>query len=409
MPPAARPHSPPPGGSPARRAADGVLPPPPGLRGRIDRALFGQSKQVRIRMSQCLLAFGLLCLVALVQQGEVMLGLVDARQACPLTAFTLGTSFLCCVLVRCGQGRRLASHDPSLSMLQSVLAVTALGWAYAITGPARGALLGLLAPLFLLGGMFQLRAGQTRVLMAYWLVLVTGVMLWRTSGDSPRYDPRVEAIHWAFSLIVVTAVAALAIRIGRLRSRLARQKATLTEALELSRRLAEHDALTGLLNRRAMGDLLTLHWTVGAAVQPQDGRPGEPATAPMAMAMMDIDHFKQVNDTHGHAVGDAVLQRFAEIAQAGVRGRDVLSRWGGEEFLLLMPGTGQSGAMRVLERLRGQMERGGFETLAPGLAVTFSAGVAERVPGEPHAATVERADKALYRAKHNGRNRFEAG
>ncbi|MDA8445265.1 GGDEF domain-containing protein [Paracidovorax valerianellae] len=395
--------------SPARRATDGSVPASGGLLGALRHAVLGPGPQMQVHMWQCLIAFGLLCVVAIVQHAEVLLGLIEAPQSHLLTAYTLGTSLLCCGLVRSGLARRMAPGDPALTMVQALLAVTALGWSYAITGPARGALLALLAPLFLLGGMFQLRAAQTRVLMGYWLALVTAVMLWRTSGDAPRYDPRVEVIHWAFSLIVVTAVAALAIRISTLLTRLAAQKASLIEALETSRKLAEHDALTGLLNRRGMAGLLTLHWTVGATAQAPRGVKVPASGAPMAIAMMDIDLFKNVNDTHGHAVGDAVLQRFAQIAQAGVRGRDVLSRWGGEEFLLLMPGTGRDGAMRVLERLRGQIARGEFGALAPGLELTFSAGVAERQAGEPYDAAVERADKALYRAKHNGRNRFEAG
>jgi diguanylate cyclase (GGDEF)-like protein len=129
----------------------------------------------------------------------------------------------------------------------------------------------------------------------------------------------------------------------------------------------------------------------------------------VALAMIDIDHFKRINDGHGHAVGDAVLQKMAEVARAGMRVGDVLARWGGEEFLLLMPHTAPADAALVLQRFRESMAEAGFDGLAPGLTVTFSAGLTQIEPHESHEAAIERADRALYRAKHAGRDRTEHG
>jgi len=102
-----------------------------------------------------------------------------------------------------------------------------------------------------------------------------------------------------------------------------------------------------------------------------------------------------------------VLQRFAELARQQLRAGDALARWGGEEFLLLMPGTTAAEAAVVIQRLRGGMAAASFEDLAPGLRVSFSAGVAECGEAEVYATAIERSDQALYRAKHAGRDRVE--
>jgi len=131
------------------------------------------------------------------------------------------------------------------------------------------------------------------------------------------------------------------------------------------------------------------------------GRP-EPG---MSLALMDIDHFKLVNDSHGHAAGDAVLRRFAECAQTAIRLGDTLARWGGEEFLLVMPATTPAQAGAAMERVRQALRQASFDDIAPGLKITFSAGVTE-CAGEPDMeAAIARADAAMYQAKGAGRDR----
>jgi diguanylate cyclase (GGDEF)-like protein len=183
-----------------------------------------------------------------------------------------------------------------------------------------------------------------------------------------------------------------------MRERLSRQKAELAEALEINRELATRDMLTGLLNRRAMVEMLVR--------QPPRAQRGDGL---MALAILDIDHFKRVNDSCGHGVGDVVLHRFARVLGQGIRKGDLLARWGGEEFLLLMPGTTAAEGGRALERLRQLVALEDWGALAAGLPVTFSAGCSELRPGEDHEAAIERADQALYRAKATGRDRFEFG
>jgi diguanylate cyclase (GGDEF)-like protein len=130
---------------------------------------------------------------------------------------------------------------------------------------------------------------------------------------------------------------------------------------------------------------------------------------PTSVALLDIDWFKRVNDTLGHAAGDEVLRRFATVVQAQLRTVDALDRSGGEEFLLLTPGTHQDDARIVMGRLRGAIARGGFDAISPSLAITFSAGLAQMCAGEPQDAAIDQGDQAPSQAKKPGRNRVETG
>lgn len=170
-------------------------------------------------------------------------------------------------------------------------------------------------------------------------------------------------------------------------------------AIERQHDLATHDPLTGAFNRRALIEAMT-------RLAGQAQRQGQP----LSLLMIDIDHFKRVNDTHGHANGDVVLQEVARRLQARLRRSDLLARFGGEEFLVLLPDTGATQAARVAEILR---EAVSAELIAlrdspEPLRVTVSVGVHARVPGTG-ADEVERmivaCDAAMYRAKSLGRDR----
>ena len=119
--------------------------------------------------------------------------------------------------------------------------------------------------------------------------------------------------------------------------------------------------------------------------------------------MADIDHFKKVNDTHGHHAGDVVLASFGKILSGQTRGSDMAGRYGGEEFLVVMPRTGLGEAEKIAERIRAEVERAIM--LDPGIRVTASFGVAERKSCNNWESLVKRADEALYLAKDTGRNK----
>ena len=162
-------------------------------------------------------------------------------------------------------------------------------------------------------------------------------------------------------------------------------------------RLATTDELTGLANRRHF--LLRLVDEVARAARyPQ----------PTSVALLDLDHFKLINDTYGHGGGDAVLQVTAALCRDVLRDVDTIGRIGGEEFAVLMPGTDIAGALIVCERLRLAVEQARVETLTGIVRPSVSIGVAERRPDEDSALLLLRADTALYRAKQNGRNRIES-
>lgn len=164
--------------------------------------------------------------------------------------------------------------------------------------------------------------------------------------------------------------------------------------LEVQRRLARTDALTGLPNRQAMEERLARE--LGTA---------HDSGAPLVVAIADIDHFKRVNDTYGHPAGDRALVLFAGILARRVRQADFCARYGGEEFLLLFPETDTGAACGVLEEIRAFVEACGFSYKGEPVPLTASFGVASLEPGDDVGSVLERADRALYAAKEGGRNR----
>jgi diguanylate cyclase (GGDEF)-like protein len=356
--------------------------------------LLGHEPRLRVRTKLTLLALLVYVACAALQQAEVVLGLVDGAESHLLSAFNLSGALGFYLAMRSGLSQRWGS-DPSLMMAQSSFALLSITWAYAITGPARGAVVGVML-LVILFGMFSLRPTQARRLALGGFAGLAAVMAWRSLGANPRYEPRVELVHLVLAAVVLGATAALVMRLARLRARLVAHQAELEAALEANRQLATRDMLTGLLNRRAMAELLAHE-----APQPRRRSTG----GPLAVALLDIDHFKRVNDLHGHAAGDEVLRRFAEVARLALRAGDTMARWGGEEFLLLMPAATPGEAAAVLQRLRLRLATTGFDDIAPGLRISFSAGVSPITDGQGHALALDAADRALYRAKHSGRDR----
>ena len=153
-------------------------------------------------------------------------------------------------------------------------------------------------------------------------------------------------------------------------------------------RAASHDALTGVLNRAG--------WDAsGEAVLARAALEGRP----LALAFLDLDHFKRINDLHGHAVGDAVLEAVAAVLRRELRDSDLVARLGGEEFVLMLPGVDRAVAERIVERIREAVAQA-----ATPVPTTLSAGVAERHDGEALEGLMHRADLALLAAKEAGRN-----
>ncbi len=158
-------------------------------------------------------------------------------------------------------------------------------------------------------------------------------------------------------------------------------------------RQAREDALTGLPNRRRFDEVLKRDMAVA-----------QRAGHPLCLALIDLDHFKRINDTHSHAIGDAVLRDAAKLLAVDSRAADLLARLGGEEFALLLPDTTMDEAINICERMQETFHSHGEWAGVPDLYVTFSVGVAECRTDDTPARLTERADAAMYRAKKQGRN-----
>jgi diguanylate cyclase (GGDEF)-like protein len=165
---------------------------------------------------------------------------------------------------------------------------------------------------------------------------------------------------------------------------------------ELNARLGElavKDSLTGCWNRRKFDEIIEREMNTAKRYQ-----------SPLSLLFLDIDHFKRINDSLGHNIGDLVLAGLGGLVHGHIRASDYLVRWGGEEFVLLLPETKLAAACKVAEKLRQDVERARF---AEDVTITVSLGVTLHEPGEDVESLVKRADCALYQAKSTGRNRVE--
>ena len=173
---------------------------------------------------------------------------------------------------------------------------------------------------------------------------------------------------------------------------------TKERADEANRRLAALDELTGVANRRSI--VAALDRDVGRAIRARES---------MAVMMVDIDHFKKVNDTYGHLAGDQVLRCVVDVIQHRIRAQDIVGRYGGEEFLVVLTDTNAQGAQQLAEELRAAVQATHCAYGGESIAVTVSVGVfgGRLEPGDSWDQLIHAADMALYRAKQGGRNRVE--
>jgi diguanylate cyclase (GGDEF)-like protein len=206
-----------------------------------------------------------------------------------------------------------------------------------------------------------------------------------------------DYISKPFRVEELLARVAVAIRLKRERDLLQESAEELRRRAEAASEMSMTDALTGLLNRYGLQRALQRELSEARRY-----------ARPLSCLLLDVDFFKLVNDTHGHAAGDAALMQAARVLTESVRGSDVVCRYGGEEFLVLAPETDASGANSLAEKIRLAVSSRLFGDGARAFALTLSAGVAELRPGESGNDMIARADLALYQAKQRGRDRVEA-
>lgn len=294
-----------------------------------------------------------------------------------------------------GRERRVATWDRRF-----VITLTLTGLAWGVGGwwlMPRESLIHQAVVYFFLMGMaggavasYSAHATATAIALSTVMVPAT---IWFALQDG--LIPRAMAMGGVIYL-------AAAYRATRTLSYFVRRSFHLAHELRLAHEHAQHlartDALTGLSNRRAFYEL-------GGVVLKQAERSGRRLSA----VMLDLDHFKAVNDTHGHAAGDEVLRAAARAITDTARASDVCGRIGGEEFALVLPDTGVADAMAMAERLRLHVSETVVAHDGAQIRVTCSLGVAERGHGsESLEGVLARADAALYRAKQAGRNRVES-
>lgn len=367
---------------------------PARLRDRVVDAVLGTDTRRRIRTGQCVFSLWVYAASAFVLWFNMRQQVGYEGRFLGWCVFVgLGWA-LVYATIRSGWSERFA--DPALTTVQITLGVLVVEWGYFICGPARSLTLFPLLLIFVFGAFsldWRRIARLTLFTLASLVVCVatlhasrSGIGAWSLAND----DLRVDLSNVLMVLILLPAVALVATRLSSLRRRLRLQRAELIEALREVRRLAINDELTGLANRRHMQERLE-----------QERNRCERTGCRFSIAIIDLDHFKRINDTRGHAAGDDVLRAFAAESVATLRGADLLSRWGGEEFLLLLPDTrgdqAQASVMRLLEHVRGLPFPGG-------LSLSFSSGVTEYRPGETVPQTLARADRQMYAAKQAGRD-----
>ena len=345
-------------------------------------------QRIRLVMAgfACLL---MLCCVLIVNLMAAA-GLARPQWVAWWSVFSVGGMVGVMVLIRCGCA--LHWRDPSLTQLQIRYALACNAVGYVVAGEARG-IVPVMFSIILVFGVFGLSPLQMVQNMAFALVLFAaalGMVAWL---DEPWRVPALEWAHAATVCLVLAGSTFLAMRLQKIRAQVKRQKYALTIALAQIQQLATHDDLTGLPNRRHMMALLEAEHLRSQ----RDARP-------WMVALLDIDFFKQVNDTHGHGAGDQVLQAFTATVCEAVRGTDRLARWGGEEFLLLLHDTQPGAARPVLERVRQAVQERMVDVQGQQVRVTVSIGVAAHAPGKSVAQLLDQADQALYRAKSHGRN-----
>lgn len=319
------------------------------------------------------------------------LGLIDAAAARWMTYLAAVTILSFYLVTRSGLNQNL--HDRTMTEPKLLVCVVFLAFGYYLGGIGRGLALTLLVTMEMFG-MFMITPSQVARISAFAGVAFSVSMLAVARNETDPGQLKLQGVTFGVMLVVLTVMSWLAHQLGQLRNSLVRRKNELADALERIQVLAIRDELTGLVNRRHMTELLNQQIKLGA-------RSGAPA----CIALIDLDHFKAVNDTHGHGVGDEVLRNFAQAVKAGLRDTDVIARWGGEEFLVLLNDSDMEAAALGIERARLEVARTGMSASAPHLRITFSCGLAAFEDGLALEKLVDLADQRLYDAKAQGRNR----
>ncbi len=353
--------------------------------------LLGKEQEQRVNLSFWLNVSSLYLLLLLALFVVAYVGLADMRKVLLLSALCVVSLIALYVALRSGWSKK--RKDPALTEAQMVGSLIFVSMAYWINPYGFSTAMMLIA-FILMFGAFTLSDAHCRRMGWIGVGIISFTMILGTATEPDLFPLSLIVFNLIPLLIVLPSVARMAGRLSTIRMQLRAQKKELEATMDRLNRVATEDELTGLPNRRRALEALA-HEERRSARQPKSP----------CVAILDIDHFKKINDTLGHAAGDLVLKIFAKTCTAALRDTDLLARWGGEEFMLLMPDTPPVDAALVLQRLHDALANPAVWKVAPECKVTFSAGYTEHVPGESMETSLARADAALYRAKDEGRNR----
>jgi diguanylate cyclase len=255
-----------------------------------------------------------------------------------------------------------------------------------------------LCTLFVVFSFSSLRS-TPRQTMVIWTAMALGMSVLFLLTDKPIAMPHGSYLERVATMLVFILTIGRCMFVGMfsssLKQSLYQSGQKLKEAYKRIEELAELDELTGSFNRRCIMRML----------DEEIARAGRNAS-PCSIALIDLDWFKRINDAYGHPTGDEVLRTFAITMFANIRSADRFGRYGGEEFLLVLPDMAAEKAVRALDRLRAIIGDLDWSAFSPGMTVTISAGVATLRPNETPDSFLARADSALYAAKARGRNRI---
>jgi diguanylate cyclase (GGDEF)-like protein len=346
----------------------------------------------RVRLAQAGLAMVIMAAAVAAMHYFVWIGAARPLPVLWWSAITLLGMVSFFAMIRTGWSRRWS--EPALTVPQMLFALTSGAVAYALLGDGRGAVFPVVM-VILMFGMFVVSPRQLAWLSVYAVLLFGATMLAMALRKPNQYPWTIELGHFLLVATMMPAMSILAGRLSRMRHRSRLQRAELAQALARLREHTTRDELTGLINKRHM-----------QTVMDQEHQRCIRSGQSFCLAMLDIDRFKPVNELHGYTVGDAVLRAVSQEALRHVRISDVLSRWGGEEFVLMMSDTRAALARGGLERLHQKV--GALRILhgTAAVGVTLSGGLAEHHAGESVAQTLERAERALQEAKSQGRDRI---
>jgi diguanylate cyclase (GGDEF)-like protein len=318
-----------------------------------------------------------------------------------VTAFTTAWAYLTCGLLSVAFFLALseAKINDRFKEHHLVMQQTSVGLAimllFLYIAPEVGCV--FLCSIFLVFTFAALRS-TARQAMIGWTVAAAGLGALFLFTDKPIAMPHGTLLERFATMLVFVLVLGRGMIVGlyssSLHDSLYKRGLELKEAYKRIEELAELDELTGLLNRRSIMQALD-----------EEMVRARRSNAPLTVALIDLDWFKRINDQYGHPTGDEVLRTFAITMFANIRSIDKFGRYGGEEFLLVLPETSNDTAKRTLDRLRAIIADLDWSAISPGMMVTISAGVTTLRPEEAPDSLLARADAALYKAKDLGRNK----